>query len=133
LDQAYGTPIGTRSPAGALRGRRPPGFYGLGVVVTFGGLGTDLPVVLLAVALGLAGLLTGLGVTRLLESIRQIDPGIRFFQASSSEMFGKVREVPQTESTPFHPPAPTVDFASLILMMVDADLARYRSRDAPPV
>jgi GDPmannose 4,6-dehydratase len=54
----------------------------------------------------LTGELTGLGVTRLLESIRQVDPGIRFFQASSSEMFGKVREVPQTESTPFHPRSP---------------------------
>jgi GDPmannose 4,6-dehydratase len=54
----------------------------------------------------LTGELTGLGVTRLLESIRQVDPGIRIFQASSSEMFGKVREVPQTESTPFHPRSP---------------------------
>jgi GDPmannose 4,6-dehydratase len=54
----------------------------------------------------LTGELTGLGVTRLLESIRQVDPGIRFFQASSSEMFGKVREVPQIESTPFHPRSP---------------------------
>jgi GDPmannose 4,6-dehydratase len=54
----------------------------------------------------LTGELTGLGVTRLLESIRQVDPGVRFFQASSSEMFGKVREVPQTESTPFHPRSP---------------------------
>ena len=54
----------------------------------------------------LTGELTGLGVTRLLESIRQVDPAIRFYQASSSEMFGKVREVPQTESTPFHPRSP---------------------------
>jgi len=54
----------------------------------------------------LTGELTGLGVTRLLESIRQVDPGVRLFQASSSEMFGKVREVPQTESTPFHPRSP---------------------------
>jgi GDPmannose 4,6-dehydratase len=49
---------------------------------------------------------TAVGVTRLLEAIRAVDPEIRFYQASSSEMFGKVREVPQTESTPFHPRSP---------------------------
>jgi len=49
---------------------------------------------------------TAVGVTRMLEAIRSIDPGIRFYQASSSEMFGKVREVPQTERTPFHPRSP---------------------------
>jgi GDPmannose 4,6-dehydratase len=49
---------------------------------------------------------TGLGVTRLLEAIRTVDPDIRFYQASSSEMFGKVREAPQTEQTPFHPRSP---------------------------
>jgi GDPmannose 4,6-dehydratase len=49
---------------------------------------------------------TGVGVTRLLEAIRTVDPDIRFYQASSSEMFGKVREVPQTEKTPFHPRSP---------------------------
>lgn len=48
----------------------------------------------------------GLGVTRLLECIRTVDPEIRFYQASSSEMFGKVRETPQTELTPFHPRSP---------------------------
>jgi GDPmannose 4,6-dehydratase len=46
------------------------------------------------------------GVTRVLEAVRQIDPTIRFYQASSSEMFGKVREVPQTELTPFYPRSP---------------------------
>jgi GDPmannose 4,6-dehydratase len=46
------------------------------------------------------------GVTRALEAIRQVDPKIRFYQASSSEMFGKVREVPQTEVTPFYPRSP---------------------------
>ena len=50
---------------------------------------------------------TAVGVTRVLEAIRAVDPGIRFYQASSSEMFGKVREVPQTEQTPFHPARPT--------------------------
>jgi GDPmannose 4,6-dehydratase len=54
----------------------------------------------------LTGEFTGLGVTRMLEAIRQVDKGIRFYQASSSEMFGKVREVPQNESTPFHPRSP---------------------------
>lgn len=52
------------------------------------------------------GEVSALGVTRLLEAIRVTDPGIRFFQASSSEMFGKVTEVPQTETTPFHPRNP---------------------------
>src|SRR5881409_2045256 len=46
------------------------------------------------------------GVTRMLEAIRQVDPKIRMYQASSSEMFGKVREVPQTELTPFYPRSP---------------------------
>lgn len=49
---------------------------------------------------------TALGVTRLLESIRFVDPTIRCYQASSSEMFGKVRETPQTEMTPFYPRSP---------------------------
>jgi GDPmannose 4,6-dehydratase len=49
---------------------------------------------------------TAVGVTRMLEAIRAVDPEIRFYQASSSEMFGKVREVPQTELTPFHPRSP---------------------------
>jgi GDPmannose 4,6-dehydratase len=52
------------------------------------------------------GEVTALGVTRLLDAIRQVDPGIRFYQASSSEMFGKVREVPQNENTPFYPRSP---------------------------
>ena len=46
------------------------------------------------------------GVTRVLEAVRVVDPGIRLYQASSSEMFGKVREVPQSESTPFYPRSP---------------------------
>jgi GDPmannose 4,6-dehydratase len=49
---------------------------------------------------------TAVGVTRMLEAVRAVDPGIRFYQASSSEMFGKVRDVPQTELTPFHPRSP---------------------------
>lgn len=54
----------------------------------------------------LTGEITGLGVTRVLDAIRVVDPSIRFYQASSSEMFGKVREVPQTEKTPFWPRSP---------------------------
>src|SRR5688500_7237806 len=49
---------------------------------------------------------TGVGVTRMLEAVREAAPGARFYQASSSEMFGKVLEVPQTESTPFYPRSP---------------------------
>ncbi len=52
------------------------------------------------------GEVTALGVTRMLEAIRTVDESIRFYQASSSEMFGKVREVPQRESTPFYPRSP---------------------------
>ena len=54
----------------------------------------------------LTGETTALGVTRMLEAVREVDPSIRFYQASSSEMFGKVRETPQTERTPFHPRSP---------------------------
>mgnify|MGYP001174170071 CR=1 FL=1 len=49
---------------------------------------------------------TAVGVTRLLEAIKQVDPRIRFYQASSSEMFGKVQEVPQSEATPLYPRSP---------------------------
>ncbi|MGI6680884.1 MAG: GDP-mannose 4,6-dehydratase [Bdellovibrionota bacterium] len=49
---------------------------------------------------------TAVGVTKVLEAIRNVDPSIKFYQASSSEMFGKVREVPQTELTPFYPRSP---------------------------
>jgi GDPmannose 4,6-dehydratase len=54
----------------------------------------------------LTGEFTGLGVTRLLEAVRQVNPEIRFYQASSSEMFGKVAETPQHELTPFYPRSP---------------------------
>ncbi len=54
----------------------------------------------------LTGDVTALGVTRVLEAIRVVNPKIRFYQASSSEMFGKVKETPQTENTPFHPRSP---------------------------
>jgi GDPmannose 4,6-dehydratase len=54
----------------------------------------------------LTGDVTALGVTRMLEAVRIVDPKIRFYQASSSEMFGKVQAVPQTEETPFYPRSP---------------------------
>jgi GDPmannose 4,6-dehydratase len=54
----------------------------------------------------LTGETTALGVTRVLDAIRIVDPDIRFYQASSSEMFGKVRDVPQNEQTPFYPRSP---------------------------
>jgi GDPmannose 4,6-dehydratase len=52
------------------------------------------------------GEVTALGVTRMLDAIRMVNPEIRFYQASSSEMFGRVREVPQREETPFYPRSP---------------------------
>ena len=54
----------------------------------------------------LTGEFNAQGVTRMLDAVRRVDPAIRFYQASSSEMFGKVREVPQTELTPFYPRSP---------------------------
>ena len=54
----------------------------------------------------LTGEFTGLGVTRMLEAVRVVDPEVRFYQASSSEMFGRVRDVPQNEETDFYPRSP---------------------------
>ncbi len=54
----------------------------------------------------LTGEFTALGVTRMLEAVRLVDPEIRFYQASSSEMFGRVQQTPQNESTPFYPRSP---------------------------
>jgi GDPmannose 4,6-dehydratase len=54
----------------------------------------------------LTGEFNAQGVTRLLDAVRQVDPSIKIYQASSSEMFGKVREIPQTEKTPFYPRSP---------------------------
>src|SRR3979409_774195 len=54
----------------------------------------------------LTGEFTALGVTRVLEAVRTVNPKIRFYQASSSEMFGKVQAVPQNEETPFYPRSP---------------------------
>ncbi len=76
---------------------RPREFYNL-AAMSFVPASWDQPM--------LTGEYNSQGVTRVLEAIRQVDPAIRFYQASSSEMFGKVREVPQTEATPFYPRSP---------------------------
>jgi GDPmannose 4,6-dehydratase len=76
---------------------RPDEIYNLGAI-SFVALSWKQP--------ELTGDVTGLGVTRMLEAMRRVAPEARFYQASSSEMFGKVREVPQTELTPFHPRSP---------------------------
>jgi GDPmannose 4,6-dehydratase len=76
---------------------RPHEFYNL-AAMSFVPASWDQPM--------LTGEFNAQGVTRVLEAIRQVDPSIRFYQASSSEMFGKVREVPQTELTPFYPRSP---------------------------
>ncbi len=76
---------------------RPREFYNL-AAMSFVPASWDQPL--------LTGEFNSLGVTRILEAIRQVDPTIRLYQASSSEMFGKVREVPQTEATPFYPRSP---------------------------
>jgi GDPmannose 4,6-dehydratase len=76
---------------------RPHEFYNL-AAMSFVPASWDQPL--------LTGEFNAMGVTRMLEAIRQVDPSIRIYQASSSEMFGRVREVPQTELTPFHPRSP---------------------------
>jgi GDPmannose 4,6-dehydratase len=76
---------------------RPHEFYNL-AAMSFVPASWDQPM--------LTGEFNSQGVTRLLDAIRRVDPSIRFYQASSSEMFGKVREVPQTELTPFYPRSP---------------------------
>ena len=76
---------------------RPHEFYNL-AAMSFVPASWDQPM--------LTGEFNAQGVTRVLEAVRQVDPSIRIYQASSSEMFGKVREVPQNELTPFHPRSP---------------------------
>jgi GDPmannose 4,6-dehydratase len=82
---------------GVLREHRPSEVYNL-AAQSFVQTSWGQPV--------LTGETTALGVTRLLDAIRLVDSEIRFYQASSSEMFGKVHEVPQTETTPLHPRSP---------------------------
>ncbi len=76
---------------------RPHEFYNL-AAMSFVPASWDQPL--------LTGDYNAQGVTRVLEAVRHVDPAIRFYQASSSEMYGKVREVPQTELTPFYPRSP---------------------------
>jgi len=76
---------------------RPHEFYNL-AAMSFVPASWDQPM--------LTGEFNAQGVTRALEAVRQVDPSVRIYQASSSEMYGKVREVPQTETTPFYPRSP---------------------------
>jgi GDPmannose 4,6-dehydratase len=76
---------------------RPHEFYNL-AAMSFVPASWDQPL--------LTGDFNAMGVTRLLEAVRQVDPAIKLYQASSSEMYGRVREVPQTEMTPFYPRSP---------------------------
>ena len=86
-----------RSMADALRAAKPDEIYNL-AAMSFVAVSWVQPT--------LTAEFTGVGVTRLLEAMREVCPQARFYQASSSEMFGKVRETPQNESTPFYPRSP---------------------------
>jgi GDPmannose 4,6-dehydratase len=86
-----------RSLVDALRAARPDEIYNL-AAMSFVAVSWIQPT--------LTAEFTGVGVTRLLEAMREVCPEARFYQASSSEMFGKVLETPQTESTPFYPRSP---------------------------
>ncbi len=86
-----------RSLVDALRAARPDEIYNL-AAMSFVAVSWIQPT--------LTAEFTGVGVTRVLEAVREVCPEARFYQASSSEMFGKVREVPQTEETPFYPRSP---------------------------
>src|SRR4051794_20374063 len=86
-----------RSLVDALRSARPTEIYNL-AAMSFVAVSWTQPT--------LTAEFTGVGVTRMLEAMREVCPDARFYQASSSEMFGKVREVPQSETTPFYPRSP---------------------------
>src|SRR4051812_35090100 len=86
-----------RSLVDALRAARPDEIYNL-AAMSFVAVSWIQPT--------LTAEFTGVGVTRILEAMREVCPEARFYQASSSEMFGKVRQVPQTEETPFYPRSP---------------------------
>jgi len=86
-----------RSLVDALRASRPQEIYNL-AAMSFVAVSWVQPT--------LTAEFSGVGVTRILEAVREVCPDARFYQASSSEMFGKVREVPQTEMTPFYPRSP---------------------------
>ena len=97
LEFVDGDLLDQSSLVAALEITQPDEVYNLGAI-SFVPLSWKQPV--------LTGEVTGLGVVRMLEAVRMTNPGTRFYQASSSEMFGKVREVPQTELTPFAPRSP---------------------------
>jgi GDPmannose 4,6-dehydratase len=86
-----------RSLVDALRAAKPDEIYNL-AAMSFVAVSWIQPT--------LTAEFTGVGVTRVLEAVREVCPEARFYQASSSEMFGKVRQVPQTEDTPFYPRSP---------------------------
>ena len=97
LELIEGDLLDQSSLIGVVEATQPDEVYNLGAI-SFVPVSWRQPV--------LTSEITGLGVTRLLEAIRIVNREIRFYQASSSEMFGKVREVPQSEATPFHPRSP---------------------------
>ncbi len=97
LELISGDLIDQNSLIKALEVSAPDEVYNLGAQ-SFVPASWDQPV--------LTGEVTGLGVTKMLEAIRLVNPKVRFYQASSSEMFGKVKETPQSESTPFYPRSP---------------------------
>jgi GDPmannose 4,6-dehydratase len=97
IELVQGDLLDQASLTAALQGAQPTEVYNL-AAQSFVPTSWNQPV--------LTAEFTALGPTRLLEAIRQVDPTIRFYQASSSEMFGLVRQVPQNESTPFHPRSP---------------------------
>ncbi len=97
LEFVDGDLLDQSSLVAALEITQPDEVYNLGAI-SFVPLSWKQPV--------LTGEVTGLGVVRMLEAVRMTNPRTRFYQASSSEMFGKVREVPQTELTPFAPRSP---------------------------
>jgi GDPmannose 4,6-dehydratase len=97
IEFIQGDLLDQNSLTSALRTSKPDEVYNL-AAMSFVPTSWNQPV--------LTGEFTALGVTRVLEAVRLVDPNIRFYQASSSEMFGKVREVPQTELTPFYPRSP---------------------------
>ena len=97
INFAEGDLLDQSSLIAALETCQPNEVYNLGAI-SFVGLSFKQAV--------LTGEVTALGVVRMLEAIRTVNPRIKFYQASSSEMFGKVRQTPQNEDTPFHPRSP---------------------------
>jgi len=97
IELVYGDLLDQVSLIAILQEHRPDEVYNL-AAQSFVPTSFEQPV--------LTGEFTALGVTRVLDAIRLVDSNIRFYQASSSEMFGKVREVPQNENTPFYPRSP---------------------------